>query len=343
MTMTVAKLTSAYKISVTNTINYYNTLIRNVLKTRLPNATKTSNINKLKAQCQTALAALKKTYEAELIKLTKPTLALPILAPPILAPPILTKKKALLIGINYIGTSSQLNGCINDVNSLKTTLTTKYGFSAEADAIKIITDETVQKPTRVNILAAFKQLLESGVEGDLLFFAFSGHGSSTFDANRDEVAGGKDEMIITSDSKGIVDDELKALIQTYLKKDVTLFALFDCCFSGTVLDLKYQYLDSLDNDNSTVNSNEAETIGNVIMISGCNDNQTSADAYINAKYQGAMTWAFLSTLSASPAKQPLSWRSLLTQMRDKLKTSKYEQLPQLSTGCFMDINKVICL
>ena len=343
MTMTVAKLTRAYKISVTNTINYYNTLIRNVLKTRLPNATKTSNINKLKAQCQTALAALKKTYEAELIKLTKPTLALPILAPPILAPPILTKKKALLIGINYIGTSSQLNGCINDVNSLKTTLTTKYGFSAEADTIKIITDETVQKPTRVNILAAFKQLLESGVEGDLLFFAFSGHGSSTFDANRDEVAGGKDEMIITSDSKGIVDDELKALIQTYLKKDVTLFALFDCCFSGTVLDLKYQYLDSLDNDNSTVNSNEAETIGNVIMISGCNDNQTSADAYINAKYQGAMTWAFLSTLSESPAKQQLSWRSLLTQMRDKLKTSKYEQLPQLSTGCFMDINKVICL
>ena len=348
MTMTVAKLTSAYKISVTNTINYYNTLIRNVLKSRLPNATKTRNINKLKAQCQAALAALKKTYEAELIKLTKPPPALPPPAPlppalPVVAPPTLAKKKALLIGINYIGTSSQLNGCINDVNSLKTTLTTKYGFSADADMIKIITDETVQKPTRVNILAAFKQLLESGVEGDLLFFAFSGHGSSTFDANRDEVAGGKDEMIITSDSKGIVDDELKALIQTYLKKNVTLFALFDCCFSGTVLDLKYQYLDSLDNDNSTVNANEAETIGNVIMISGCNDNQTSADAYINAKYQGAMTWAFLSTLSDSPAKQQLSWRSLLTQMRDKLKTSKYEQLPQLSTGCFMDINKVICL
>jgi hypothetical protein len=363
MIMTVAQLTRAYKISVTNTINYYNTLIRNVLKSRLPNATKTRNINKLKAQCQAALAALKKTYEAELIKLTKPppalptpalptpalpVVALPTLAPlppalPILAPPTLVKKKALLIGINYIGTSSQLNGCINDVNSLKTTLTTKYGFSADADMIKIITDETVQKPTRVNILAAFKQLLESGVEGDLLFFAFSGHGSSTFDANRDEVAGGKDEMIITSDSKGIVDDELKSLIQSYLKKNVTLFALFDCCFSGTVLDLKYQYLDSLDNDNSTVNSNEAETIGNVIMISGCNDNQTSADAYINAKYQGAMTWAFLSTLSESPAKQQLSWRALLTQMRDKLKTSKYEQLPQLSTGCFMDINKVICL
>lgn len=28
-------------------------------------------------------------------------------------------KKALLIGINYIGTSNQLNGCINDINCIK--------------------------------------------------------------------------------------------------------------------------------------------------------------------------------------------------------------------------------
>jgi hypothetical protein len=27
-------------------------------------------------------------------------------------------KKALIIGINYIGTDSQLNGCINDANTL---------------------------------------------------------------------------------------------------------------------------------------------------------------------------------------------------------------------------------
>jgi hypothetical protein len=330
MATTEIQLAKTYKNIITNAVNYYNSLIRNILNTRLPNATKNRYINTVKTQFQAYVKSVNKTYEANLIKLLKP-----------LDPKITKNKKALLIGINYIGTPSQLNGCINDINSLKNILTTKYDFKADAETIKIITDETVQKPTRDNILAAFKQLLESGAEGDLLFFAYSGHGSNTIDSNRDEVAGGRDEMLISSDLKGIVDDELKALIQTYLKQNVTLFALFDCCFSGTVLDLKYQYLDSLDNDNFTINTNEVETNGNVIMISGCNDNQTSADAYINAKYQGAMTWALLSSLNATQTK-PLSWRNLLTQMRDTLKTSQFEQLPQLSTGCFMDINKLVC-
>lgn len=330
MATTEIQLAKTYKNILTNAVNYYNSIIRNILNTRLPNATKNRYINTVKIQFQAYVNSVNKTYEANLIKLLKP-----------LDPQITKNKKALLIGINYIGTPSQLNGCINDINSLNNILTTKYGFKSDAETIKIITDETVQKPTRDNILAAFKQLLESGAEGDLLFFAYSGHGSNTIDSNRDEVAGGRDEMLISSDLKGIVDDELKGLIQTYLKKNVTLFALFDCCFSGTVLDLKYQYLDSLDNDNFTINTNEAETNGNVIMISGCNDNQTSADAYINAKYQGAMTWALLSTLNATQTK-PLSWRNLLTHMRDTLKTSQFEQLPQLSTGCFMDINKLVC-
>jgi hypothetical protein len=96
----------------------------------------------------------------------------------------------------------------------------------------------------------------------------------------------------------------------------------------------------LANDASTVNNNDAETKGNVIMISGCNDAQTSADAYIDKKYQGAMTWAFISvitTLTTAP-----SWRDLLVKMRAKLKTSQFTQLPQLSSGCFIDINKVVC-
>jgi hypothetical protein len=260
---------------------------------------------------------LKKKYDADLLVLTTPN------------------KKALLIGINYIGTSAELNGCINDINGVSALLTSKYAFKPES--ITKITDETTQKPTRDVILASFAKFLASGAEGDLLFFSYSGHGSYTLDRNNNEKTG-NDEMIIASDLKGIVDDELKSLIQTNLKKNVTLFALFDSCFSGTVLDLKYQYLDSLANDASTVNKNETETIGNVIMISGCSDTQTSADAFVDKKYQGAMTWAFISAISESTT---LSWRDLLIKMRDKLNTSDFTQLPQLSSGCFIDINKMV--
>ena len=323
------KVKNTYKQNMTAAINYYNMLIRNISNARIANVTKKNYINNAKTQFLAYVKNLNTNYEASLIKLLNPP-----------APQITKNKKALLIGINYIGTASQLNGCLNDIKAIQNVLTTNYAFKPEL--IKIMTDETPQKPTRENILSAFKDFLQSGAEGDLLFFAYSGHGSTTVDYNKDEAKGGNDEMIISADLKGILDDELKALIQTNLKKNVTLFALFDSCFSGTVLDLKYQYLDSLENDTFTENANETETFGNVIMISGCNDNQTSADAYIEAKYQGAMTWAFLATLNTKNSALTLTWRNLLIQMRDKLKTSAYTQLPQLATGCFLDINKVVC-
>ena len=142
-------------------------------------------------------------------------------------------------------------------------------------------------------------------------------------------------MIVTSDLKGILDDELKSLIQLHLKKGVTLFALFDCCFSGTVLDLKYQYLDSLENDTFTTDNNDTETNSNVIMISGCNDYQTSADSVFNNNPNGAMTWCLLESLKQKPN---CTWRELLKLMRELLKSSQYDQIPQFSCGMFENID-----
>ena len=240
-------------------------------------------------------------------------------------------KKALLIGINYTGTTNQLYGCINDVNCIKDRIV-KQGFID--NNIKIITDLTPKKANRVNILKEFKNLLVNSQAGDLLFFLYSGHGSYTIDRNGDE-RNGYDEMIVTCDLQGILDDELKSLIQTYLKAEVTLFALFDSCFSGTVLDLKYQYLDSLNYEKYTENSKDLETNGNVFMISGCTDQQTSADAFINGKASGAMTWSLLEGLKQKPV---CSWRELIKTMRDLLKQSQYEQIPQLSSGTFVNID-----
>ena len=36
------------------------------------------------------------------------------------SPTPLPKKRALLVGINYVGTQYELNGCVNDVQSIKT-------------------------------------------------------------------------------------------------------------------------------------------------------------------------------------------------------------------------------
>jgi len=132
-----------------------------------------------------------------------------------------------------------------------------------------------------------------------------------------------------------VDDEIKSIIQDNLKEGVTLFALFDSCYSGTVLDLKYQYMDSLNYDNYSENETQLETLGNVLMISGCTDTQTSADAYINKLSQGAMTWSLLDSLKKQPN---CSWRDLVKNMRGLLKSSWFDQIPQFSCGKFENID-----
>ena len=242
-------------------------------------------------------------------------------------------KKALLIGINYAGTTNELYGCINDVTSVKERIIAN-GFKD----INVLTDLTSKKATRSNILLEFKNLLVNSKEGDLLFFLYSGHGSYALDRNRDE-KDGYDELIVSCDLQGILDDELKSLIQTFLKPKVTLFAMFDSCFSGSVLDLKYQYLDSLNYEKYTENDKQLDTLGSVFMISGCTDNQTSADAIINNKASGALTWSLLESLKEK--KPNCNWRELIKTMRDKLKTSEFEQTPQFSSGTFVNIDEAV--
>eukprot|EP00171_Calliarthron_tuberculosum_P004006 IDg4006t1 len=74
--------------------------------------------------------------------------------------------------------------------------------------------------------------------GDQLFLYFSGHAEKTPDLNNDE-ADGMDERIICSDRKTILDDKLYELLPLRLPFGARLHALFDCCYSGTVLDLPY--------------------------------------------------------------------------------------------------------
>jgi len=327
--MDATQLTQSYRRILQNAINYHNGIISIIHRTRLNFRVKQYYIDLYKRRFDNYHKILNEKFHNSLVSLIKPAEI-----------EITKNKRGLLIGINYNGTDAELNGCINDTTSIYTALTTSYGF--KSDDISIITDDTEKKPTRDEVLSAFKAFLESGAEGDLLFFSYSGHGSSTYDRNSEE-DDGKDEMIVTSDLQTILDDELKSLIQLHLKKGVTLFALFDCCFSGTVLDLKYQYLDSLENDTFTTDNNDTETKSNVIMISGCNDTQTSADAFMEQKYQGAMTWAFLNTLKENASSSAnLSWKKLLIDMRDKLKQSEFTQLPQLSSGCLIDINDNVC-
>jgi hypothetical protein len=231
-------------------------------------------------------------------------------------------KKALIIGINYLGTSSALSGCINDAKSIET-----YLKEQNFTNIKMLTDETTIKPTRENILHEIKTLLETSNANDTLFIYYSGHGSYTLDRNGDELDG-YDELIVPLDFKFIKDDELKTLINTYGKSNTNLIALFDSCNSGTALDLKYQILEKVNYDDISENINTTETNCNALFISGCRDEQVSLETFINNKTQGLMTWSFLETMRNN---KTISWRNLVKKMRELLKPQS-NQIPQLSSG-----------
>ena len=246
-----------------------------------------------------------------------------------------TNKKALLIGINYTNTRNALRGCINDVTLIENLLISEYNYKNEN--IVMLTDNTVIKPTKKNIIDNITSLLSNAKKGDVLFLMYSGHGINMNDYNNDEIDG-KDEGIYTIDRKGIWDDELKQIIDTNLKKDVTLIALFDNCYSGTILDLKYQYLNN-SLDNKYVNTNNSmETNSQVIVISGSRDNQISSDAYIKGTFNGALTKLFVNVLKKSKQQNSkLSWEDLIVNIRENLQKYKFTQIAQLSSGNILNI------
>jgi hypothetical protein len=319
----IKQITNIYNINVSNLTIYYNNALNNIKRSRNTNANKNKLIQTLNNEVNTKHNLLKTQLNKDILNINN--LVMPEIKN-------IKNNSALLIGINYFGTDNELYGCINDTNSIKS-LISNYNFQK----ISILTDNIEKKPTRNNILAEFKNLLINSQSGDVLLLFYSGHGSYILDKNNNEKTG-KDQLIVPCDLNGIIDDELKNIIQLNLKKDVTLIALFDCCHSGSILDLKYQYMDSLENNNFTENINESETNGNVIMISGCSDIQTSSDAFLNNKNQGAMTWAFL---EAFKSEKNITWRNLLIKMRDSLKKSNFSQLPQLTSGSFLNIDSPV--
>lgn len=235
-------------------------------------------------------------------------------------------KKAVLVGINYFGTSCELRGCHNDVDNVRDALL-NMGFQNEN--ILTLKDSRSGRgklePTRKNILHQWSELIRNSKKGDLLYIHYSGHGSYTRDRDGDE-RDGRDELICPADHTSIVDDELFDMLVMGLPKDVKLRVVFDCCHSGSALDLptRYMYGYHVARENRYVKNKD------IVMISGCRDNQTSADAWIGG-FTGALTWAFLKAMTfADKHDKNMSWQGLLHEIRHYLKKEGYTQVPQLS-------------
>jgi len=151
-------------------------------------------------------------------------------------------KRAVLIGINYVGQSGELAGCHNDVLNMVEYLKDVHGFLDENMTI-LMDDGVHQDPTRSNILTAYRTIVQQSVRGDVVFLHYSGHGGKLRDDDGDE-ADGYDETLVPLDFQSrsqIRDDDLLKTLVIPMARGVFVTSIMDCCHSGTVLDLPYTF------------------------------------------------------------------------------------------------------
>lgn len=262
-------------------------------------------------------------------------------------------KKAVLIGINrYRVPGADLRGCVNDVKNMQEVLTRYYGFRS-SDITTLLDFAATTKAMR----AAIRRLVKDARKGDVLLLHYSGHGSNVPDADGDE-ADGRDEILCPTDldwKAALTDDWLRKTLDG-LRVGVSLTVVMDCCHSGTNTrairppdaPIVERFLPSPWDlvaaesgrrlrgtvtgtlRRSGARRRKADVVAAPIkemLITGCRDTQTSADAFIGGSYNGALTWSLAHAVR--DAGGTLTYRQLHERMLKRLAQDRYTQVPQL--------------
>ena len=250
------------------------------------------------------------------------------------------KGKVVLFGLNYAHCKQgKLNGCINDVYAMTKYLQSTFGLPAE-----VYTDDVDKINTSYNgIIEVLSKLSRDtyNLNLDYVWIHYSGHGSSKKDTSGDEIDG-MDEGLVPSDfeTKGIIIDDILYKILSLFNPKTKIIFICDACHSGSILDLKYSWQS---NKQCHIENRSCELKSKTILISGCKDNQTSADAYNllnDGKHVGALSACILNTLKNKPEKIHNVF-SLINTVRKELTKKGYKQYPCLSTN--FDLSENISL
>jgi hypothetical protein len=225
---------------------------------------------------------------------------------------IMAKGLALTIGLNsvdpkhYGGWSGELNACEADAEDM--------ADIAKSRNFKVKTLLT-KAATRAKVAGEISKAAGALKSGDIFMLSYSGHGGQLPDLNSDE-PDAQDETWCLYNGE-LVDDELYALFGKFAR-GVRILAFSDSCHSGTVVKLAY-YQGTTTARGSAISSQgvkyrfmppdvalrtyrnnrkfydpllkkakqkdtKAAVKASVLLISGCQDNQLSADGDFNGLF-----------------------------------------------------------
>ena len=221
-------------------------------------------------------------------------------------------KRALLIGINKYLAVPKLQGSLNDVETMKRVLTTRWGFLDRH--IVTLTDEAA---TRKGIIAALEQMVKEAGPKDTVYVHYSGHGSQVVDLNGDEQEDGLDETLVPQDGRttnvrDITDDELNEMF-SQLKARHALVVL-DSCHSGTATrsleirtrsipsDFRQELYEQYERSKIMTRGAVVPTLSSrYVLMTGAAAHQEALDGPVDGRYHGFFTYALSRTLGSLSA------------------------------------------
>jgi metacaspase-1 len=229
----------------------------------------------------------------------------------------MAKGVSLHIGLNsvdpdhYQGWDGALNACENDARDMQK-IADGLGYSSKL--------QLTPEGTAENVSRAIEEAAGNLEPGDVFWLTYSGHGGQIPDRNGDEATQSRDELGEFADEydetwvlfdRQLIDDELYALWNGFAR-GVRIIILSDSCHSGTVArpiiftqdpDTPVGRRMPLSIEDRTYQANQemydeiqrrvpsrgtAGLQATVALISGCMDNQTSADGRVNGRFTGRL-------------------------------------------------------
>ena len=264
------------------------------------------------------------------------------------------EKRALIIGIDtynplpnekitsgYRSTFSDLEGCKNDALSIKSIITSRYGFDE-----KNIDSLFNEKATRDNILNAIQRLLANSGANDVAFIYYAGHGSQVRNSSSKETDK-KDETIVPGDTwkegiSDIRDKQLAALFNSFIDKGIKLTVIMDCCHSGSISrgntginPPRIRYMPEATNydakDSSSPVPPETRNNGNFLIMTAAQDVELASEQVDeNNVPHGAFTLALIEAINQQSV--DASAMNLFSAARAILKSNGKKQEPVLGGG-----------
>ena len=159
--------------------------------------------------------------------------------------PVTPKASTLLEPVHTIDNTSNTKTCFklpkvfgNDANGV-VSLFSRHGVTFKSDVL--LTDDTLIKPTKANILRALNELVDNVRPGMNILFTYAGHGAYVKNSLDPYETDHRDETLVPldCDSAGMIKDDEVNRILCRLPEGSNMFIITDCCHSGTVTDLPY--------------------------------------------------------------------------------------------------------